>query len=163
MGDATTNWSRKGKGGSEETARHGLPHLAVHGVGPRLGDHCQWQLGRGIHGAKQNVGQAAPRLHAAVWSPQHSCSLALVHVDSAGAHHHQDQLLRHRRDRREQLPLQQRQCHVDAVAPFAPARPFPSSIFRDKNRRDTGKSQSIWTDSKMETAGSLQRGPETHR
>eukprot|EP01047_Picozoa_sp_COSAG01_P069361 COSAG01_NODE_10245_length_2211_cov_2.952178_2_plen_104_part_00 len=26
--------------------------------------------------------------------------------------------------------------------------------FRDKNRRDIGKSQSIWTDSKMETAGS---------
>jgi hypothetical protein len=26
----------------------------------------------------------------------------------------------------------------------------------DKNRRDTGKSQSIWTDSKMETPGSLQ-------
>jgi hypothetical protein len=35
-----------------------------------------------------------------------------------------------------------------------PARPFPSSIFLDKNRRDIGKSQSIWTDSKMETAGS---------
>jgi hypothetical protein len=34
------------------------------------------------------------------------------------------------------------------------ARPFPPSIFRDKNRRDIGKSQSIWTDSKMETAGS---------
>eukprot|EP01047_Picozoa_sp_COSAG01_P038802 COSAG01_NODE_3166_length_6474_cov_287.238431_3_plen_82_part_00 len=30
--------------------------------------------------------------------------------------------------------------------------------FRDKNRRDTGKSQSIWTDSKMETAGSRARG-----
>jgi hypothetical protein len=27
----------------------------------------------------------------------------------------------------------------------APARPFPSSIFRDKNRRDIGKYQSIWT------------------
>jgi hypothetical protein len=26
--------------------------------------------------------------------------------------------------------------------------------FRDKNRRDIGKSQSIWTDSKMETPGS---------
>jgi hypothetical protein len=35
-----------------------------------------------------------------------------------------------------------------------PARPFPSSIFLDKNRRDIGKCQSIWTDSKMETAGS---------
>jgi hypothetical protein len=33
-----------------------------------------------------------------------------------------------------------------------PARPFPSSICHDKNRRDIGKSQSIWTDSKMETA-----------
>eukprot|EP01043_Picozoa_sp_COSAG02_P119474 COSAG02_NODE_56140_length_287_cov_0.547872_1_plen_52_part_01 len=29
-----------------------------------------------------------------------------------------------------------------------PARPIPSSTFRDKNRRDIGKSQSIWTDSK---------------
>jgi hypothetical protein len=38
--------------------------------------------------------------------------------------------------------------------PCSPARPFPSSIFLDKNRRDIGKSQSIWTDSKMETAGS---------
>jgi hypothetical protein len=37
----------------------------------------------------------------------------------------------------------------------APARPFPSSIFLDKNSREIGKSQSIWTDSKMETAGSL--------
>jgi hypothetical protein len=36
----------------------------------------------------------------------------------------------------------------------APARPFPSSILLDKTRRDIGKSQSIWTDSKMETAGS---------
>eukprot|EP01047_Picozoa_sp_COSAG01_P050741 COSAG01_NODE_5160_length_4444_cov_3.051784_4_plen_115_part_00 len=36
-----------------------------------------------------------------------------------------------------------------------PARPFLSSIFLDKNRRDIGKSHSIWTDSKMETAGSL--------
>jgi hypothetical protein len=35
-----------------------------------------------------------------------------------------------------------------------PARPFPSSIFLDKNRRDIGKSQPIWTDSNMETAGS---------
>jgi hypothetical protein len=35
-----------------------------------------------------------------------------------------------------------------------PARPCPSSIFLDKNRRDIGKSQSIWTDYKMETAGS---------
>jgi hypothetical protein len=26
----------------------------------------------------------------------------------------------------------------------APARPFPSSIFLDKNRRDIGKSQSTW-------------------
>jgi hypothetical protein len=34
-----------------------------------------------------------------------------------------------------------------------PARPFPTAPFRDKNRRDTGTSQSIWTDSKMETAG----------
>eukprot|EP01047_Picozoa_sp_COSAG01_P025324 COSAG01_NODE_1594_length_9789_cov_98.477399_12_plen_254_part_00 len=40
-----------------------------------------------------------------------------------------------------------------------PGEPFPSSIFRDKIRRDIGKSQSIWTDSKMETADS-QRGAE---
>eukprot|EP01047_Picozoa_sp_COSAG01_P099683 COSAG01_NODE_29655_length_632_cov_34.425891_1_plen_70_part_10 len=32
--------------------------------------------------------------------------------------------------------------------------PFPSSVFLDKNRRDIGKSQSIWTASKMETVGS---------
>jgi hypothetical protein len=31
------------------------------------------------------------------------------------------------------------------------------SQFRDKNRRDIGKSQSIWTDSKSETAGSPPR------
>eukprot|EP01047_Picozoa_sp_COSAG01_P061265 COSAG01_NODE_7628_length_3121_cov_51.317670_2_plen_91_part_00 len=31
--------------------------------------------------------------------------------------------------------------------------------FRDKNRRDIGKSQSIWTDPKMETAGSHEVGP----
>eukprot|EP01047_Picozoa_sp_COSAG01_P014253 COSAG01_NODE_690_length_14219_cov_19.783144_18_plen_213_part_00 len=48
---------------------------------------------------------------------------------------------------------------VGVELPQAPARPFPSSIFRDKNRRDIGKSQSIWTDSKMETAGSLQHAP----
>eukprot|EP01047_Picozoa_sp_COSAG01_P052188 COSAG01_NODE_5465_length_4244_cov_54.041255_4_plen_171_part_00 len=43
-----------------------------------------------------------------------------------------------------------------------PARPFPSSILLDKNRRDIGKYQSIWTDSKMETAGSqhLREGAE---
>jgi hypothetical protein len=29
------------------------------------------------------------------------------------------------------------------------ARPFPSSMFRDKNRRDIGKSQAIWTDFTM--------------
>jgi hypothetical protein len=39
-----------------------------------------------------------------------------------------------------------------------PARPFPPSIFLDKNRRDISKSQSIWTDSKMETAGSQHPG-----
>jgi hypothetical protein len=38
-----------------------------------------------------------------------------------------------------------------------PAAPFPPSIFLDKNRRDIGKSQSIWTDSKMESAGSRWR------
>jgi hypothetical protein len=35
----------------------------------------------------------------------------------------------------------------------APARPFPSSIFPDKNRRGIGKSQSTWTAEKM---GALQ-------
>jgi hypothetical protein len=40
------------------------------------------------------------------------------------------------------------------VPVVGPARPCPSSIFCDKNRRDIGKSQSIWADSKMETAGS---------
>jgi hypothetical protein len=43
--------------------------------------------------------------------------------------------------------------HAVHLVPI-PARPFPSSIFLDKNRRDIGKSQSIWTDSKMETSGS---------
>jgi hypothetical protein len=43
---------------------------------------------------------------------------------------------------------------VSRGTPGWPARPFPSSIFLDKNRRDIGKSQSIWSDSKMETAGS---------
>eukprot|EP01047_Picozoa_sp_COSAG01_P098699 COSAG01_NODE_28840_length_651_cov_2.153986_1_plen_129_part_00 len=37
---------------------------------------------------------------------------------------------------------------------LVPARPFSASIFLDKNRRDIGKSRSIWTDSKMKTAGS---------
>eukprot|EP01047_Picozoa_sp_COSAG01_P079316 COSAG01_NODE_14998_length_1386_cov_11.425796_2_plen_101_part_01 len=41
---------------------------------------------------------------------------------------------------------------VSDARQHAPARPFPLSIFRDKNRRDIGKSQSTWTDSKMETA-----------
>jgi hypothetical protein len=35
----------------------------------------------------------------------------------------------------------------------APAVASPSSVFRDKNRGDIGKSQSMWTDSKMGTAG----------
>jgi hypothetical protein len=35
-----------------------------------------------------------------------------------------------------------------------PGAPFPPSIFLDKNRRDIGKSQSIWASSKMKTAGS---------
>eukprot|EP01047_Picozoa_sp_COSAG01_P042497 COSAG01_NODE_3715_length_5769_cov_2.903175_3_plen_111_part_00 len=35
-----------------------------------------------------------------------------------------------------------------------PAAPFRPSIFLDKNRGDRGKSQSIWTDPKAETAGS---------
>jgi hypothetical protein len=44
-----------------------------------------------------------------------------------------------------------------------PARPFPSSVFLDKNRRDIGKSQSIWTDFKMETAGSRASAPQPSR
>eukprot|EP01047_Picozoa_sp_COSAG01_P025297 COSAG01_NODE_1592_length_9796_cov_5.340311_7_plen_380_part_00 len=39
------------------------------------------------------------------------------------------------------------------TGPALPARPFPPSTFLDKNRRDIGKSQSMWTDPKMETAG----------
>jgi hypothetical protein len=39
-------------------------------------------------------------------------------------------------------------CAIRPAVPH-PARPFPSSIFLDKNRRDIGKYQSIWTDSKM--------------
>jgi hypothetical protein len=35
-----------------------------------------------------------------------------------------------------------------------PGAPFPPSIFRDKSRRDIGKSQSIWTNSEVETASS---------
>jgi hypothetical protein len=45
--------------------------------------------------------------------------------------------------------------HTLSTPWWLPARPFPSSIFLDKNRSDIGKSQSIRTDSKMETAGSL--------
>jgi hypothetical protein len=40
-----------------------------------------------------------------------------------------------------------------AAASVVPARAFPSSICRDKNRRDVGKSQPTWTASKMETPG----------
>jgi hypothetical protein len=57
--------------------------------------------------------------------------------------------------------LRQRRLHgveqppqSPAVRELLPARPFPSSISLDEIRRDIGKSQSIWTDSKMETAGS---------
>jgi hypothetical protein len=42
--------------------------------------------------------------------------------------------------------------HPQIPCALLPARPFPSSIFLVKNRRDIGKSQSIWTDSQMETA-----------
>jgi hypothetical protein len=44
--------------------------------------------------------------------------------------------------------------HGEGLRPELPARPFPSSIFIGRNRRDIGKSQSVWTDSKMKTAGS---------
>jgi hypothetical protein len=54
--------------------------------------------------------------------------------------------------RTDGLPLDQRPNRG-----ASPARPFPSLIFLDKNRRDIGKSQSIWTDAKMETTGSQQR------
>eukprot|EP01047_Picozoa_sp_COSAG01_P021015 COSAG01_NODE_1206_length_11242_cov_29.405905_8_plen_188_part_00 len=47
-----------------------------------------------------------------------------------------------------------KRCRCSGAPGLAlPARPFPSSIFRDKNRRDIGKSQPTWTDPKMETAG----------
>jgi hypothetical protein len=65
------------------------------------------------------------------------------------------------RTRRAYQPSTRRSCGSRRLHPrrllldpVHPARPFPSSIFLDKNRRDIGKSQSIWTDSKMETAGS---------
>jgi hypothetical protein len=53
----------------------------------------------------------------------------------------------------ENTHLHRSQCgrHVHIAGPAAP---FPPSIFLDKNRRDIGQSQSICTDSKMETAGS---------
>eukprot|EP01047_Picozoa_sp_COSAG01_P010260 COSAG01_NODE_431_length_17124_cov_26.577386_23_plen_211_part_00 len=51
------------------------------------------------------------------------------------------------------LPREQQLQH-EVLERHAPAQPFPSSIFLDKNRRGIGKYQSIWTDSKMETAGS---------
>jgi hypothetical protein len=40
-------------------------------------------------------------------------------------------------------PLVGRCTQLLGVVP--PARPFPSSIFRDQNRRDRGKSQPVWT------------------
>jgi hypothetical protein len=50
--------------------------------------------------------------------------------------------------------LRQRGGGGGVVPVLDPARPFASLIFLDKNRRDTGKSQSIWTDSTMGAAGS---------
>jgi hypothetical protein len=45
-----------------------------------------------------------------------------------------------------------------ARAPALSGRFHPQ--FRDRNRRDIGKSQSIWTNSKMETPGSLVHQPD---
>jgi hypothetical protein len=47
----------------------------------------------------------------------------------------------------------------DGATPI-PAQAFQSSIVRDKNRCDRGKSQSIWTDFKMETPGALVDEPK---
>jgi hypothetical protein len=44
-------------------------------------------------------------------------------------------------------------AHQRLRAVLEPARPFPSSIFRDKNRGGIGKSQPRWTACKMETPG----------
>jgi hypothetical protein len=56
------------------------------------------------------------------------------------------------------VPLPWRRCESVSRAAWrtaaGPARPFSPSIFLDKNRRDIGKSQSIWAGSKMKTAGS---------
>jgi hypothetical protein len=48
---------------------------------------------------------------------------------------------------RDPLVWRQRRAILRPAAPHQvdePARPFPPSIFLDKNRRDIGKSQSIW-------------------
>eukprot|EP01049_Picozoa_sp_SAG25_P003922 SAG25_NODE_236_length_11287_cov_246.398999_10_plen_408_part_00 len=70
---------------------------------------------------------------------------------TAAAHLREDGAVRHgARARSPQLPAPE--ASRDVIA--APARPCSPSIFLDrKNRRGTGNSQSIWTDSKMETAG----------
>jgi hypothetical protein len=44
-----------------------------------------------------------------------------------------------------------------ALGLAGPARAFHTSIFRNKNRRDIGKSQSKWTNSKIETPRSRRR------
>jgi hypothetical protein len=52
---------------------------------------------------------------------------------------------------RQPRGLRQRSAGGRAELVLVPARTFPPSIIRDKNRRGIGKSQSKWTASKMET------------
>eukprot|EP01049_Picozoa_sp_SAG25_P015278 SAG25_NODE_3043_length_1251_cov_1.214410_1_plen_315_part_10 len=44
-----------------------------------------------------------------------------------------------------------------------PVRALPSTVLRDENRRGIGKSQSTWTDPKMDTPGSPQRARRPRR
>jgi hypothetical protein len=76
----------------------------------------------------------------------------LAHVETKPALLLHD--VRRRRVHHESL-VARRALAVARVEVEHPARPFPPSIFLDQSRRDIGKSQSIWTASKMETAGSL--------
>jgi hypothetical protein len=100
----------------------------------------------------------SPRLP---WSPPSRTAVAWVlswWTGLAGAAPMCRGAARHRPPRPEAPP----EASLGAPPAMPPARPFPPSIFLDKNRRDIGKSQSIWTDSKTETAGSpaVARAPD---
>jgi hypothetical protein len=61
-------------------------------------------------------------------------------------------------------PVSRLRARATAPPPtLPPARACPSSVFLDKNRRDIGKSQSIWTNSKMGTPGSPRDGAHPRR